>query len=60
MNFTPREVEIASLIKDGKTTKEIGRLLNISTSTVNIYRNSIRCKLNLNNKKINLQTRVSG
>ena len=58
-NFTPREIEIASLIKDGKTTKEIGEILNISTSTVNIYRNSIRCKLNLNKKKVNLQSYLS-
>ena len=58
-NFTPREVEIANLIKDGETTKDIARLLNISASTVNIYRNRIRHKLGLNNTKINLQTYLS-
>ncbi|MCK9275935.1 MAG: PAS domain S-box protein [Syntrophales bacterium] len=56
MYFTPRESEIACLIKDGKRTKEIALILNISASTVHIYRNSIRSKLGLNNKKVNLQT----
>ena len=55
-NFTPRETQIASLIKDGKTTKEIADTIGVAPSAVDTYRNKIRHKLNLNNKKINLQS----
>jgi PAS domain S-box-containing protein len=55
-NFTPRETQIASLIKDGKTTKEIADTIGVAPSAVDTYRNKIRHKLDLNNKKINLQS----
>ena len=55
-HFTPTEVQIANLIKSGKTSKEIAKLMNVSTGTVEAHRNNIRKKLGLNNKSINLQT----
>lgn len=54
--FTPKEVEIVSLIKEGKTTKEIAQILGIGKRTVDSYRDSIRSKLDLANKKVNLRT----
>jgi PAS domain S-box-containing protein len=54
--FTPTEVQVTNLVKNGKTTKEIAELLNIGTSTVDSHRNSIRNKLGLRNSKTNLQT----
>jgi len=54
-NFTPREIQIASLIKDGKTTKDIASIIGVAPSAINVYRNKIRSKLKLNGKKINLQ-----
>jgi PAS domain S-box-containing protein len=33
-NFTPREVEIASLLNEGKTTKEIAKIIGIATSSI--------------------------
>jgi PAS domain S-box-containing protein len=54
--FTPTEIQVASLIKSGKTSKEIAELMNVSTGTIDTHRNSIRSKLDLNNKKINLRT----
>ena len=33
LNLTPRELEIAYLIKEGRNTKEIGELLNVSSLT---------------------------
>ncbi|MBN2568246.1 MAG: PAS domain S-box protein, partial [Deltaproteobacteria bacterium] len=51
MDFTNREVQIASLIREEKTTKEIAELLNISDSAVNVYRYHIRKKLNLSKKQ---------
>jgi DNA-binding NarL/FixJ family response regulator len=59
MNLTPRELQVASLIKEGKATKEIAEFLNVSPSAVNICRHRIRNKLGLNNRKINLQTYLS-
>lgn len=59
MNLTPRELQIASLIKEGKTTKEIAEFLNVTPSAVNICRHRIHHKLGLNNRKINLQTYLS-
>ena len=58
LNFTNREVQIANLIKEEKTTKEIAVLLNVSESAVNVYRYHIRRKLNLT-KKHNLRASIS-
>jgi PAS domain S-box-containing protein len=58
LGLTPRETQIATLIKDGKTTKEIAAIIGIAASAVDTYRNKIRRKLNLNNKKINLQSHL--
>ena len=54
--LTPREIQVASLIKDGLTTKDIAKLLRLSTNTIDIYRQNIRKKSDLRNRKINLQT----
>lgn len=56
IRFSPREKQVASLIKDGMTTKDIASLLNISTNSVDIYRQNIRKKAELNRKKINLRS----
>lgn len=55
-NFTPKEIQVADLIKKGKTTKEISQVLKLSTRTIDIHRHNIRRKLTLINKKINLQS----
>ena len=54
--LTPREVDVASFIREGKTSKEIAELLNISVSGVNFHRKMIRKKLGLTNEKSNLRT----
>ena len=54
--FSPKEFEVICLIREGKTTKEIGQLLGIGKRTVDSYRDNIRRKLNISNKKTNLQT----
>ncbi|MCX7635516.1 MAG: LuxR C-terminal-related transcriptional regulator, partial [Syntrophales bacterium] len=59
LSFTPRELQIAHLIKEGKTTKEIADFMNISPPTVEIHRHHIREKLGLKNKKTNLRTYLS-
>lgn len=57
--FSPNELQVVHLIRSGKSTKEMARLLNLSVRTVETYRNSIRRKLNLKHKKINLRTYLS-
>ena len=54
--LTPTEVEIAKLIMQGQTTKEIAGLLSVATSTVDFHRNNIRKKVGLNSVKVNLRS----
>ncbi len=54
--LTPREIQVANLIREGKTTKEIAELMNVATSAVDTHRFHIRKKLGLNNKKLNLRS----
>jgi len=56
MNFTPTEIQIANLLRQGKTNKEIAELLNSSSRTVAFHRENIRKKLGLKNKKTNLKS----
>ncbi len=53
---TPTEIHIATLIKKGKTNKEIANVLNITIGTVKWHRENIRAKLGLTNKKVNLRS----
>jgi PAS domain S-box-containing protein len=53
--LTPMEIQVANMIKSGKTSKVIGRLLSISKGTVDGHRNNIRKKLGLQNRSISLQ-----
>ncbi|MFZ4441496.1 MAG: response regulator, partial [Syntrophales bacterium] len=54
--FTPREIQIANLIKDGKTSKEIATLVKVAPHSVEFHRNNIRKKLGLGGKKTNLHS----
>ncbi|MEN6474508.1 MAG: PAS domain S-box protein [Syntrophaceae bacterium] len=55
-NLTPREIQIASLIKEGRDSKEIADLLDLSLPTIEFHRNNLRKKLKLRNRKINLRS----
>ncbi|MBN2255956.1 MAG: helix-turn-helix transcriptional regulator, partial [Deltaproteobacteria bacterium] len=54
--LTPREIEILILVKEGRSTKDISRILHTSQRTIDFQRNSIRKKLGINSSKINLRT----
>ncbi|BBO78824.1 hypothetical protein DSCW_62410 [Desulfosarcina widdelii] len=56
MQLTPREILIAKLIRDDKSTKEISGILTISESSVQFHRHNIRRKLGLVAKKMNLKS----
>lgn len=58
-DLTPREIQIANLVKEGKTTKEITEILNISSAAVDFHRKNLRSKLGIKNKRTNLMTFLS-
>jgi DNA-binding NarL/FixJ family response regulator len=55
-DLTPREIQIATLVKAGRTTKEMTEYLNISAIAVDFHRNNIRLKLGIKNTKTNLRS----
>lgn len=54
--LTPQEMKIATLIKDGKSSKEIADLLNLSETTIHFHRKNLRIKFGLTNKRTNLRS----
>ena len=59
VNLTPTEIQIASMVKQGLSNKEIAQTLNSSIRTITNHRQHIRIKLGLKNKKINLRSFLS-
>ena len=58
LDFTPKEILVADLIKDGKQDKDIAEILNITLDTVKTHRQNIRKKLGIYGKRINLRTNL--
>ncbi|MEE8399591.1 MAG: LuxR C-terminal-related transcriptional regulator [Desulfobacterales bacterium] len=54
LDLTLSEIRVANLIKEGKTTKEIARLLNSTQRAIEFHRQNIRKKLGLSNRRANL------
>jgi DNA-binding NarL/FixJ family response regulator len=50
------EMQLVDLIKQGKLTKEIAHLLNLSKRTIDTHRQNIRKKLGLQNTDTNLRS----
>jgi PAS domain S-box-containing protein len=57
-HLTPKEIQIANFIKEGKTSKEIADLLNVSKGAIDIHRYRLRNKLGLNKVKANLRSHL--
>ena len=52
--LTPQEIKSASMIRQGKSSKEIAGIFNLSMTTVNFHRRNLRDKLGLTNTAVNL------
>jgi len=59
LNLTQKEIQVANLIKEGKTTKEIARFMDLSKFAIDTHRAHLRRKLGLTNKRVNLRTYLS-
>jgi len=58
LNLTPAEIQVANLIKQGKTSKEIAEFLNLSDRTIDFHKANIREKIGIKNKKVNLRAHL--
>ena len=56
--LTPREIQVADFIRQGRTNKEIARLLNITPSAVDFHRRNLRKKFNIKGQKTNLRSHL--
>lgn len=54
--LTPAESEIAQMVMEGKTTKEIAVALSREASTIDFHRNNIRRKLGIVRRRRNLRS----
>jgi PAS domain S-box-containing protein len=58
-HFTLMEIQVADLIKQGRTAKEIAGILHMSPRTVFFYRNNIRKKLDIQHTRTNLRAMLT-
>ena len=54
--LTPSELQIANLLRQGKSSKEIADELSLSSRTVETHRRNMRDKLGIKDKKTNLRS----
>jgi PAS domain S-box-containing protein len=59
-DLTPREIEVANLVREGRSIKEIAELLSITIRTVESHRKRLRVKMGLKNRKANLRAHLLG
>lgn len=55
-NLTPKEIQVATMVREGFSTKAIASTLSLSPETISIHRKNIRKKLGLDSKGENLRS----
>ena len=55
-HFTPKEIQVSTLIREGKTTKQIADIMKVTRSAIGLHRHHIRNKMGLGKAKINLRS----
>ena len=58
LGLSSMEIQVANLLKEGRSSKEIAKILNLSSRTVDSHRLSIRKKMGINHKAENLSARL--
>ncbi len=58
-DLTPAELQVANLVRQGKSNKEMAAILGVSVRTVEFHRDNIRKKLGLKDRRANLRTALS-
>ncbi len=56
LNLTPKELQVANLIKKDISGKLIAEIMNISPRTLYTYRKNVRKKVGLKHKRVNLRS----
>ena len=54
--LSPAETKVALLVREGKTNREIAKMLKVSKSTILTHRHHVRVKLGLKKQKKNLRS----
>ncbi len=54
--LTPQEVDVATLVRQGKSSQEIADVVGVSVNTISFHRKNLRKKLGLNDQSRNLRT----
>lgn len=58
LSLTPQEIQIAVLIKEGKSNREIADVMNLSRRTIESHREHMRRKMGLKHKRANLRAHL--
>jgi len=56
--LTPQEIEVANMVRSGRTSKEMADVLGLSVSGVDFHRKRLRQKLGLTNSAKNLRSHL--
>lgn len=54
--LTPQELDIATLVRQGKSSQEIADVIGVSINTISFHRQNLRRKLGLKDRSRNLRT----
>ncbi|MDD5713055.1 MAG: PAS domain S-box protein [Smithellaceae bacterium] len=57
-NLTPKEIQVANLVKEGKSSGEISHVMGVSLGTVNAHRNNLRRQMRLGKGGANLRSHL--